>query len=73
MAWHVNFNDSICMQDIWETFGPCIMLLQFGMLFHFSPMLFEFLIHILCTTGTVLSGQGVTVVAPFAVGFLDYL
>jgi hypothetical protein len=41
-AWHVGINDSLSMHGAWDLFGPCIKLLQFGLLFHFAPVFFDF-------------------------------
>ena len=46
-AWHFGINDTFCLQDIWDRFGPYIKLLQFGLLFYFSPLFFNFIIKVL--------------------------
>jgi transposase InsO family protein len=63
-AWHVGFNDSFSLQDVWGFLGPYIKLLQFGLLFHFSPIFFDFLVNILSTLGMAMWEQGYSVVAP---------
>jgi hypothetical protein len=62
----------IDMRDVWETCGPYIKLIQFGLLFHFAPIFIEFIVDLLCTIGMVLWDQGVNAAAPLAwlTGFL---
>ena len=63
-AWHVGLDDSFSMRDVWDLFGPYLKLLQFGLLFHFSPVFFDFLVNILSTMGMKMWEQGFSVVAP---------
>jgi hypothetical protein len=63
-AWHVGINDSLSMHDAWDLFGPCIKLLQFGLLLYFAPVFFDFVVHLLRTIGTTMWAQGFGVVAP---------
>jgi hypothetical protein len=56
-AWHVGINDSLSMHDAWDLFGPCIKLLQFGLLFHFAPVFFDFVVHLLRTIGMTVWAQ----------------
>jgi hypothetical protein len=63
-AWHVNLDNPTYLCDVWERFGASIRLLLFGMLFHFSPVFFEFLVCVLYATGMFLWEQGTHVLAP---------
>ena len=63
-AWHVGINDTVLWQDIWDTFGPYIKLLQFGLLFTFSPVFLEFVITVVWATGQTMWDQGVNIVTP---------
>jgi hypothetical protein len=63
-AWCVGIDDSFSMQDVWELFGPCLKLLQFGLLFHFSPMFLDFIVNLLRAIGQNMWEQGFGVVAP---------
>jgi hypothetical protein len=65
-ACNVHIDTGVDMWDVWETFDPYVKLLQFGLLFHFSPIFAAFLVAILCNTGLVLWEQGVNVVVPLA-------
>jgi transposase InsO family protein len=63
-AWHVGLDVGVSLVDIWELFGPYLKLLQFGLLFHFSPVFFDFLVSVLHTVGMHVWEQGFRVVAP---------
>jgi hypothetical protein len=63
-AWHVGISNTFFLQDVWDVFGPCIKLLQFGLLFHFSPVFLDFIVTILLATGMAMWNQGWSVVAP---------
>jgi hypothetical protein len=46
-AWHVNLDDPFWFGKVWTILVPYIKLLNFGLLFHCSPIIFAFLVGIL--------------------------
>ena len=63
-AWHVGIHGTFCLQDLWDRFGPFIKLLQFGLLFHFSPVFFHFIVSVFFAISISMRNQGWSVVAP---------
>jgi hypothetical protein len=65
-AWHVDPFSSLTLGDLWYSIFPYFMLLQFGLLFSFSPVFFTFVVTLLSETSSTLWNQGVTTLAPLS-------
>ena len=63
-AWRVEIEDTFCLQDLWDAFGPHTKLFQFDLFFHFSPIFYSFIIRVLLATGMAACKQGWSVLAP---------